>query len=126
MENVKNVPLGGFIDLAREIIDFESAYDKKVAEDANRLDNIDDFVTAVKEYCRDNENPMLEDFLQSVSLLTDSDRNDDEDSVTLATVHGVKGLEFRCVFVVGLEDGLFPVTSALADDEALQEERRIM
>ena len=53
LENVKNVPLGSFIDLAREIIDFESAYDKKVAEDANRLDNIDDFVTAVKEYCRD-------------------------------------------------------------------------
>ncbi|MGN0797320.1 MAG: ATP-dependent helicase [Christensenellales bacterium] len=126
LESVKDMPLGGFIDQAREIIDFESAYDKKVAEDANRLDNIDDFVTAVKEYCRDNENPMLEDFLQSVSLLTDNDRSDDENSVTLATVHGVKGLEFRCVFVVGLEDGLFPVTTALADDEALQEERRIM
>lgn len=126
LEKVKNVPLSGFIDLAREIIDFESMYDKKDAEDANRLDNIDDFVTAVKEYCKDNENPVLEDFLQSVSLLTDNDRDDEADSVTLATVHGVKGLEFRCVFVVGLEDGLFPIASAIVNDDDLQEERRIM
>ncbi|MGN0771068.1 MAG: ATP-dependent helicase [Christensenellales bacterium] len=126
LENVRHLPLDQFIDQAKEIIDFDSMYDKRVTEDANRLANIDDFVTAVKEYCKDNENPMLDDFLQSVSLLTDNDGDEQEDGVTLATIHGVKGLEFRCVFVVGLEEGLFPISSAAANDDDLQEERRIM
>ena len=128
LENIKGLKLGEFIDRANEIINFNSMYDKSVEEDANRLDNIADFVTAVKEFEHDNKEATLVDFLQSVSLLSDNDNNnqDNDDAVTVATIHGVKGLEYRCVFIVGLEQGIFPTSRSEADDESMQEERRIM
>ena len=68
----------------------------------------------------------LSEFLQEVSLFTDADAGDDlEDRVTLMTLHASKGLEFACVFVTGLEEGLFPLARSLDDPKDLEEERRL-
>ncbi|MDE6276404.1 MAG: UvrD-helicase domain-containing protein [Clostridia bacterium] len=116
-----NMPLKDYIDFVNSFVNFASQYDPKDEEDKNRLDNIDEYITSVKEYCKDNAESKLDEYLQSVSLVTDTDQPI-ENCITLATVHGVKGLEYKCCFIVGLEDGIFP--SLREDDD--QEERRIM
>ncbi|MDE6605091.1 MAG: UvrD-helicase domain-containing protein [Clostridia bacterium] len=116
-----NMPLADYIDFVNTFVNFASQYDPKDEEDKNRLDNIDEYITSVKEYCKDNAESKLDEYLQSVSLVTDTDQPIDN-CITLATVHGVKGLEYKCCFIVGLEEGLFP--SLREDDD--QEERRIM
>lgn len=118
-----SMPLIDYIDFVNKYVDFARQYDPKDEEDKNRLDNIDDYITSVKEYCKDNESSKLDEYLQSVSLVTDTDQPIDN-CITLATVHGVKGLEYRCCFIVGLEEGIFP--SVRDGDDNLQEERRIM
>ncbi|MDE7191466.1 MAG: UvrD-helicase domain-containing protein [Clostridia bacterium] len=116
-----NMPLADYIDFVNTFINFASQYDPKDEEDKNRLDNIDQLITLVKEYLKDNADSKLDEFLQFISLITDTDQTI-ENCITLATVHGVKGLEFKCCFIIGLEEGLFP--SLREDDD--QEERRIM
>ena len=116
-----NMPLADYVDFVNTFVNFASQYDPKDEEDKNRIDNIDEYITSVKEYCKDNANSKLDEYLQSVSLVTDTDQPI-ENCITLATVHGVKGLEYKCCFIVGLEEGLFP--SLREDDD--QEERRIM
>ena len=118
-----SMPLIDYIDFVNKYVDFARQYDPKDEEDKNRLDNIDDYITSVKEYCKDNESSKLDEYLQSVSLVTDTDQPIDN-CITLATVHGVKGLEYKCCFIVGLEEGIFP--SVRDGDDNLQEERRIM
>ncbi|MEG1536165.1 MAG: UvrD-helicase domain-containing protein [Clostridia bacterium] len=122
----KDEPLESFIDTCKTAIDFGSMYDMDNDEDANRLANIDDFVASVKEFCGDNKDCKIDEYLQSVSLISDNDKVDNAESITLATVHGVKGLEYRCVFIVGLEDGIFPSIRKDASDDDMLEERRIM
>ena len=68
----------------------------------------------------------MEEFLASVSLLSDVDKTVDEDNmITLMTVHGSKGLEYPIVFLVGMEQGLFPISRAMENDDDLEEERRL-
>lgn len=107
-----------------EVVDFAQMYDKDDPEGKERLDNIDEFLTSVREFQSDNPDAKLDEYLQSVSLVSDTDEIGQDDCITLATVHGVKGLEFRCVFVVGLEEGIFPTRKESEQD--MQEERRIM
>lgn len=120
-----NLPLEDYVDFVNEYVNFASQYDPKDEEDKNRLDNIDDYITSVKEYCKDNQDSRLDEYLQSVSLVTDTDQPID-DCITLATVHGVKGLEYKCCFIVGLEEGIFPSMHQDSADDNIQEERRIM
>ncbi len=98
-------------------------------EDLARRMNIDDFLISVKEFEDANENPTMEDYLSSITLYRDIDSMDDEDnSVSLITVHAAKGLEFKVVFVIGLNEHLFPLSRAINsdDDNELEEERRLM
>lgn len=122
----KDLPLDEYADLVKDTVDFASMYDVDKEEDRGRLENIEDFVQSIKEYCKDNPESKLDEYLQSVSLVSDNEGETEDNCVTLATVHGVKGLEFRCVFIVGLEDGLFPSIRTGAPDLDLSEERRIM
>lgn len=94
-------------------------------EDRNRFENIEGLVDAVKNFVDDNPEATMSDFMQSVSLVSDSDGMDEENYVTLATVHAVKGLEFGNVFVVGAEENIFPTSSAVASGD-IEEERRLM
>ena len=86
------------------------------AEDLERINNINEVLNSVDEFMARNPQAMLTDFLEEVSLLTGIDQwNDQENRVTLMTVHSAKGLEFPVVFLTGLEDGLFPFYSTLQD-----------
>ena len=103
-------------------------------EAETRLENLDEFLSVTKrfddEYEEDDDSDetenALSDFLAEVSLLSDQDdlaNNDDQ--VALMTLHAAKGLEFPVVFLVGMEDGLFPLSRSLMEDDQLEEERRL-
>ena len=95
-------------------------------EDQERINNINEVLNSVDEFMTRTPNAMLTDFLEEVSLLTGIDHwNDQENRVTLMTVHSAKGLEFPVVFLTGMEDGLFPLYNALQDKQELEEERRL-
>ncbi len=95
-------------------------------EDQERINNINEVLNSVDEFMTRSPNAMLTDFLEEVSLLTGIDNwNDQENRVTLMTVHSAKGLEFPVVFLTGMEDGLFPLYNALQDKQELEEERRL-
>ncbi len=119
-------------ELAREYIQetglLQSLRDENTPESLVRLENIHELLNAVAEFAQaDSDAPRtLSEFLQEVSLVSDSDRlGDDENRVTLMTLHASKGLEFKVVFVTGLEEGLFPLAKAAQDPTELEEERRL-
>ncbi len=99
---------------------------QKTIEAENRMENVSELVNATAEFAERAEHPSLEAFLEEVSLITDIDTWDSSrDAVTLMTLHAVKGLEFRVVFITGLEEGLFPLSRCLEDPDELEEERRL-
>jgi DNA helicase II / ATP-dependent DNA helicase PcrA len=105
-------------------------YDDKTIEGLARYENVQELLNAIKEFTDNPENQAdksLSVFLQQVSLLTSADDNkdDDPDKVTLMTIHAAKGLEFKHVFVVGMEENLFPSQMMLASRQDLEEERRL-
>ena len=88
--------------------------------------NLDEFKSSVEQYVRMNEGADLAEYLQQITLYSDTDEMDDGDYITIATIHAVKGLEFRCVFIVGLEEDIMPTARALQERNGLEEERRLM
>ena len=102
------------------------AYADESDESINKRANIDEFLNSVEEYCKLNPGASLTDYLNQVTLASDTDDMDDGNYVTLATVHSVKGLEFRCVFICGLEENILPVSRAVDSDDDMEEERRLM
>lgn len=86
----------------------------------------DEFLQASENFVKENPGGVLCEFLQSVSLQSDIDSMDESNYVTIATVHSAKGLEFSVVFVIGVENGIFPLSRAMYDAEELNEERRLM
>lgn len=104
-------------------------YEDKSIEGLNRYENIQELLNGIKEFSEreDIEEKGLEVFMQDVALLTSDDKNDDKDAdtVSLMTIHSAKGLEFPQVFVVGLEENLFPSQMSLNSRSDLEEERRL-
>ena len=95
-------------------------------EGTERLDNVMEFFQSVDDFMAREPEGGLSEFLEEVSLLTDLDQwNEQTNRVTLMTLHAAKGLEFPVVFITGLEDGLFPMYSAMEAKEKLEEERRL-
>ncbi len=95
-------------------------------EDRDRLDNIEELKSSMTQYETENENPTLEGFLQSISLVTDIDNYDKTaNAVVMMTIHSAKGLEFPTVFLPGMEEGVFPGGQVLNDPGELEEERRL-
>ncbi len=103
----------------------------QVPEEIDRLENVQELLNGIKEFTEaalTNEEPAdIATWLQSVSLLTDQDQEkpEDRDKVTLMTIHSAKGLEFKYVYIVGLEENLFPSTMNLYNPRELEEERRL-
>jgi DNA helicase II / ATP-dependent DNA helicase PcrA len=89
-----------------------------------RLENLEELVNAAVDYDKQQENG-LRDFIDHAALTSDTDRYDSTAAVTLMTAHMAKGLEFPIVFLVGLEDGIFPHSRSLSDEKDLEEERRL-
>ena len=88
-------------------------------EDAGRLENLGELVSSAKEFSQ------VDEFLEQVSLVADADDLSDDDKVIMMTMHAAKGLEYPVVFIVGVEEGLFPHSRALVDANELEEERRL-
>lgn len=131
----KNETMNAFL-LAQEVIKnsgiAKEAYDDMTPEGMSRTQNIQELLNAMNEFVatrqeQGEENNQLVDFLSEVSLLTDqdTDKNADNEKVTLMTVHSAKGLEFSHVFVVGMEEDLFPSGMAKSEMRGLEEERRL-
>ena len=95
-------------------------------EAENRLENLKELDSAMMQFAEENEDSSLEGFLANAALASDLDNlNEEEEKVSLMTLHSAKGLEFPVVFLVGLEQGLFPNHRTLNDPTALEEERRL-
>lgn len=91
-----------------------------------RLENLDELITAVKQYEDEADEPSLTGFLEQVALVSDIDKYDENaDAVTLMTVHSAKGLEFPVVFLPGMEDGVFPSQQSMFITSEVEEERRL-
>lgn len=119
----------GVAELTKKLIETSGMYEQYADnsdESVTKRANIDEFQNSVDEFARMNEGASLSDYLQQITLYSDTDEMDDGDYVTIATIHAVKGLEFRCVFVVGLEENIMPTSRAANDPQALEEERRLM
>lgn len=126
----KDAYLMSVTDLTKKILE-ESGYwgemESKYAQEVqSRLENLQEFLSVTREYDREAENPSLEGFLTEISLKTDLDFfEQDGDQVSLMTLHSAKGLEFPVVFMVGMEEGIFPLKRAIEDQNELEEERRL-
>ena len=106
----------GYLDELRLIDDDESKA---------RIENLGEFLNVAKEFVNANKEATLEEFLNHISLITDLDViAEDEDRVSLMTIHSAKGLEFPVVFMVGMEEGLMPHIGSIVDPDKLEEERR--
>ncbi len=100
-------------------------------EAQSRLENIDEFLTVTNEFEKQNEDKSLVAFLTDLALVADIDKLDDEnegrpkDAITLMTLHSAKGLEFPLVFLIGMEEGIFPHSRSLFEEDEMEEERRL-
>lgn len=122
-------------DIARASGILKNLEDDKTPEGISRVENIEELLNGIREFSEAEPEPgededgairSLDKYLQNVSLLTDSDKNDDDpNKVSLMTIHAAKGLEFPYVFVVGLEENLFPSIMSLNSRSDLEEERRL-
>ena len=118
-------------ELARDLLQasglLQALRDENTPESLVRLENVHELLNAVAEFAGTGEGGRtLAEFLQEVSLVADIDNlQEDDNRVTLMTLHASKGLEFKAVFVAGLEEGLFPLAAAAQDPKELEEERRL-
>jgi len=116
-------------DIAKSSGLLRELYEDKTVEGLSRHENVQELLNAIKEYVDDpeKEDKSLGAFLQEVSLITgqDEDKDKDPEKVTLMTIHMAKGLEFRYVYIVGMEEDLFPSQMMLSSRAELEEERRL-
>lgn len=111
----------------------DELFKENTPENMTRLQNIEELLKSIHEFCEKrkeeegDENALLSTFLQEVSLLTDQDNDSEEetDMVTLMTVHASKGLEFKNIFIVGMEEELFPSNMSTGSEAGIEEERRL-
>ncbi len=118
----------GVADFVNYVIT-KTAYRQSLAdkeEETDRLMNLDEFMNSVNEFIKSNPDCTVRDYVESVTLSADRETDDETEYVTLATVHSAKGLEFKVVFIVGLEDGIFPNSRVRYDNAEMEEERRLM
>lgn len=114
------------LEFLLERVEYISGLEKiDTLEARSKIENIEEFLSSVKNF-EDNEEGTLHEFLVGVSLLSDVDKTENiEEAVSLITVHSAKGLEFKHVFIVALEEGVFPSSYAELDED-IEEERRLM
>ncbi|MDL2310919.1 UvrD-helicase domain-containing protein [Peptostreptococcaceae bacterium OttesenSCG-928-C18] len=125
--NLNNFSVSEFVELLLDKTGYLKALkDSKLREDKTRVENIGAFLTAITDYEKTAEEPSLEDYLASVSLLSDVDKTEEGGKgVSLMTIHAAKGLEYKIVFLTGMEEGLFPSERSIYERDGLEEERRL-
>ena len=122
-----NISLPEFYDEVMQRTGYTAMLENKPTEEnKTRLENIRELKSSIQAYAQNAETPTLSGFLEEVALYTDIEEyNDSDDAVVMMTMHTAKGLEFPDVYLVGLEDGLFPGMRAIGDNEETEEERRL-
>lgn len=119
-------PLEQFLDTILEKTGYHGMLESMGEEGTFRLENIEELKTSILTYQNEAEEASLGGFLEEISLYTDVDKYEpDQDTVMLMTVHSAKGLEFRNVFLVGMEQGVFPGNRSLSTPQDLEEGRRL-
>lgn len=116
------------LDTVLDVTDYINNMDVESEEEAeDRIENIEELRSKIATYCQESEHPTLSELLEEIALIADIDSVDEnEDRVLLMTIHSAKGLEFKNVYLVGMEDGLFPsYMSVSAGDVEIEEERRL-
>lgn len=124
-EKSEELPLDEFLDF---LLDKTGYLDSlKALENADvKIENVQELRTSIVQYMEQAEEPTLSGFLEEVALYTEADRDDgSDDKVTLMTVHSAKGLEYENIFVVGMDDGIFPSARSFDSEEDMEEERRL-
>ncbi len=126
-EESENLTLTDLIDLILEESGMRSEYENdKTLESGLRLENLEEFKSITKTFEDRTGSASLADFLEEVSLIADiTEHQNQEDVVTLMTIHSAKGLEFEVVFLIGMEDGIFPHQNSFCEEGGLEEERRL-
>ena len=126
-EQAKTVPPDELYDLVVERSGYVRALEEKnTAEDAARIENVQELKSNIIAFAKEAENPTLAGFLDEVALYTDLDNYDQSaDCVTLMTMHAAKGLEFPTVFIIGCEEGIFPGLRCIGEPDEMEEERRL-
>ena len=127
-EQSKTLTITELVDRILEVTGIKAEYESEKTLDSEiRLENLEELKTVTRTFEEREGLVSLEDFLLEVSLVTDVNEYDtDPNKVSLMTVHSVKGLEYGYVFIVGLEEGLFPHINSLLNNNELEEERRLM
>ena len=104
----------------------KSLEDENTLEAENRIENLEEFLNATIEFEKEEVENSLQDFLEGMTLSSDIDNMEEsDDSVTLMTLHSAKGLEFKVVFLVGMEEGIFPGYRSIGEPSEIEEERRL-
>ncbi len=124
-EHSELIPLPELLDELMEKSGYRAFLETQGDEGATRLENINELKSTMVSYLEEAEEPSLSGFLEDVALYADIDSMDSSDSVTLMTVHSAKGLEFNNVFVVGMEENIFPSSRSTDTEEDIEEERRL-
>lgn len=116
-------------DLIAHVLDttgFLEQFADKTEENASKLMNISELKNSAEQFVKDNDGANLSDYLNSVTLSSDTDDINSEEAVTIATIHAAKGLEYKCVFVIGLDEKIIPIARSVDDESEMEEERRLM
>ena len=124
---VNEVPLGELLELVASKTGYIHALELQGPEEQDRIDNIRELGSSIAQYVEEAEEPSLSGFLEEIALFSDIDAMDNEaDRVVLMTIHSAKGLEFKNVFLIGMEDGIFPGQQSIyGGPEDIEEERRL-
>jgi DNA helicase-2/ATP-dependent DNA helicase PcrA len=121
------IPVHEIVEMTWEITGYmDELAAERTFEALSRQENLRELAGVAREYEENNDEPTLTGFLEQIALITDTDTVEGEEAgVTFMTLHNAKGLEFDVVFVVGMEDGVFPHIRSLGDPDQLEEERRL-
>jgi len=116
-----------------EVVDYlllRTGYRRMLSEsrdiqDESRLQNIDELLNSTREFWEQNQGGAIADYLDSVTLMSDLDKYESQKGVTLMTLHSAKGLEYKVVFLAGMEEGILPHSISMDEDDDVEEERRL-
>ncbi len=116
-----------FVDFVQNKSGLKTYYEQEKFENPERLENLQEFLNDVSQFIQENNNAKIDEFIQTIALRTSEDKENPSDTkfVSIMTIHAAKGLEFKTVFIVGVEEGFIPLMSALFSSADIEEERRL-
>ena len=126
-EQAEELSISELFELMLEKTGYMAALEAEGEDGIDRIENVKEFASNISQYELENDEPTLSDFLEQIALFTDIDSYDgDDDRVVMMTIHSAKGLEFDNVFLVGMEEGIFPGNQSIySGNEEIEEERRL-